>query len=426
MEAGAFRLLLPAVLAVAWLCAKPEPAGEELLREALVALDRGDLGAARRKLETVSKLTPGEPRVWLALAQTYWRSGLKKQAETAAGRAASLGGRDPLIQRGLAIFYTEAGRWEQAGRFESAYAKATGDRDAAVRAVLLFLEAGRAQVAIETALQALEKDDNHAKLRNVLGKAYRAAGDPGQALEAFQEAIRLNPYEEEYYFDLAQLLMAHHNFDAAIRVLEASKRIIARSEQLELALGVAYYGQRRFQDAVDAFLRTIDLAPKLPQPYVYLARILEHGGERLPEIRRQFAAYAAANPKDPAAQYRYAKVLIAGLPPGGYPAEAAEAEAVLRLALELKEDEWEPHLLLGTLLERKGELEVAARELERSAELAPDNPAPRFPLARVYLALGRKEEAQRQRTLFKELTLKQEKAVQERAASMKKLELRVQ
>lgn len=424
MEAGAFRLLLPAVLAVAWLWAGPEPAGEKLLREALVALNRGDLATARGKLEQVSKLTPREPRVWLALAQTYWRSGLKRQAETAAKRAASLGGNDRLIQRGLAIYYTETGQWEQAGRFESAYAKATGDRDAAVRAVLLFLEAGRAELAIETALQALERD-NHAKLRNVLGKAYRAAGDPGKALEAFQEAIRLNPYEEEYYFDLAQLLMAHHNFDAAIRVLEASKRIIARSEQLELALGVAYYGQRRFQDAVEAFLRTIDLAPKLAQPYVYLARVLEHGGERLPEIRRKFAAYAATNPQDPAAQYLYAKVLIAGLPPGGYPAEATEAEAALRRAIQLKEDEWEPHLLLGTLLERKGELEVAARELERSAELAPDNPAPRFPLARVYLALGRKEEAQRQRTLFKELTLKQEQAVQERAASMKKLELRV-
>jgi tetratricopeptide (TPR) repeat protein len=424
MGAGTFRLLLLSTPLAAWLWAGSDPASEKLLRQGLVALDRGDLTAARRDLERASKLNPREARAWLALAQTYWKIGLKKLADGAAGRAAAEGGKDPLIQRGLAIFYTEAGQWERAARFESAFAAATGDREAAVRGALLYLEARRPDAAIETALRALEKD-NHARLRNVLGKAYRAAGDPGKALEAFQEAIRLNPYEEEYYFDLAQLLMEHHNFDAAIRVLEASKRIIARSEQLELALGVAYYGQRRFPDAVGAFLRTIDLAPKLPQPYVYLARILEHAGDRLPELRRKFAAYAQANPKDPAAQYLYAKVLLAGLPPAGDPAEAAEAEAALRRALELKEDAWEPHLLLGTLLERKGEVEAAARELERSAALDPDNPAPRFPLARVYLALGRKEEAQRQRELFKELTLKQEKAIQERAASLKKFELTV-
>ncbi len=424
MGAGTYRTLLVAILAAVWLAAKPEAETENLLRDGLLALDRGDLAAARRDLEKASKLSPREPRAWLALAQTYWRSGLKRQAAAAAGRAASLGGNEPLIQRGLAIFYTEAGEWDRAARFESAYAAATGDRDAAVHAVMLFLQAGRAEAAIETAQRALAAD-NHAKLRDALGKAYRAAGDPGKALEAFQEAIRLNPYEEEYYFDLAQLLMAHHNFDAAIRVLEASKRVIARSEQLELALGVAYYGQRRFQDAVDAFLRTIDLAPKLPQPYLYLARILEHASARMAEIRRRFAAYAAANSNDPAAQFLYAKVLMAALPPGGYPPEAVEAEGLLRRALELKADDWEPHYLLGTLLERKGETEAAARELERSVELAPDNPVPHFPLARVYLKLGRKEEAQRQRTLFKELTLKQEKAIEERAASLKKLELTV-
>jgi len=407
-----------------WAGEAQQPAAEKLLRQGLVALDRDELAEARRNLEAASKLAPGEARIWLGLAQTYLKSGLRELADRMAARAASLGGKDPLMQRGLAIIYTEAGQWEQAGRFEAAFAAATQDRDAAVRAVMLFLQAGRADAAIETAQRALATD-NHAKLWNALGKAYRIAADPGKALEAFQEAIRLDPYREEYYFDLAQLLMAHHNFDVAICVLEASKRIIAGSAQLELALGVAYYGQRRFREAVDSFLRTMELAPEVTQPYLYLARILEHGADRMPEIRSRYAAYAAANPKDPAAHFLYAKVLIATLPPAAYPAEAVEAEALLRRALELKADDWEPHYLLGILLERKGNAQAAAAALERSAELSPDNPAPHLPLARVYLALGRKEEAHRHRALFRELTLKQEKAIEDRAASLKKLRLTV-
>lgn len=208
-------------------------------------------------------------------------------------------------------------------------------------------------------------------------------------------------------------------------MLLAGRRAIAGSAQLELALAVAYYGQRRFTEAVETLLRTIDLAPNVPQPYVYLARILEHVGERLPEARRRFAAWAAANPRDPVALSLYAKVLLAGPLQGTYPDEAAQAESLLRRAIELKEDDWEPHFLLGTLLERKGEHTAAAREFERAVELDPDNPAPHFPLARVLLALGRREEANRHRTLFKELTLKQEKAIQERAATLKKFELKL-
>jgi Flp pilus assembly protein TadD len=412
------------VLAVSILLGGEAPhQAEKLLREGLLALGRGELAVAQRELETASQLAPSEPRVWLGLAQTYLKSSLKEKARLAASRAITLGSNDPVIQRGLAIYFTEAGEWEAAGRFESAFAAATGDSDAAVRAASLFLRAGRPEQAVEAARRGLETN-NHARLRNVLGKAYAAAADPARALIEFQEAIRLNPYEEAYYFDLAQLLMAHHNFDAAIRVLQGSKRIIAKSPQLELALGVACYGQRRFADAIASFLRTMDLAPDVPQPYLYLARILEHAGERLGEATGKFAAWAAANPKDPVAQFLYAKVLMSALPPGGYPQEARRAEELLRRSLQLNEDDWEPHYLLGMLLERKGESAAAARELERSAELNPENPAPRFPLARVYLALGRKDEALRERSLFKELTLKQEKAIQERAATLKKLELR--
>lgn len=416
----------PLSLAVALLLLWPLRAQDytELFRQGLLALNGGDLAGARRHLESAAKLAAAEPRVWLALAQTYSKLGLKPEAEQAASKTVALGKDDPVIQRGLAIYHAENGDWERAAQFEAAYAAATGDREAAVRAVRLYIRAGRAELAVAAARQALDRE-NHAALRNALGAAHLAAGDPALAIAEYQEAIRLDPREETSYFDLAQLLMAHHNFDVAIQVLLAARRVIAGSGQLELSLAVAYYGHRRFPEAVETLLRAIDLVPNVPQPYVYLARILEHAGERLPDARQRFAAWAAANPQNPVAQYLYAKVLMAGLPAGAYPAEAVEAESLLRRAIGIKDGDWEPHFLLGTLLERKGELAAAARALERAIELNPENPAPHFPLARVLLALGRREEAQRHRTLFKELTLKQEEAIQERAASLRKFELRL-
>jgi Flp pilus assembly protein TadD len=221
------------------------------------------------------------------------------------------------------------------------------------------------------------------------------------------------------------MLMRHHNFDAAIVVLESSKKIIARSPQLELSLGVAYYGQRRFSDAVGSFLRTIELDPSIPQPYLYLARIIDQAGDRLPEIERRFAAYASLKPASPLGYYLHARAIFERLPPKGFPEDAAKAEELVRKSLSLKEDEWESHLLLGGLLERKEDFEGARAALERAIALSPGSPAPHLTLARVLLRLGRKEEAVRERNLFKEMTRRQETEIQERAAKIKRLNVTV-
>ena len=57
-----------------------------------------------------------------------------------------------------------------------------------------------------------------------------------------------------------KLCWGHEEFGQAAEALEDAQKVFSRSAQIELALGVAFYGQRRFPDAV-AILRTIELAP---------------------------------------------------------------------------------------------------------------------------------------------------------------------
>ena len=123
------------------------------------------------------------------------------------------------------------------------------------RAVSFYLQAGQPKPAIELAGKALAKE-KRADLHNLLGKAYEADGQFDKTIVELQKAIQLAPREEAYVFDLAYVLLVHQNFDVAIQLLESARKIFAQSAQLELALGIAYYGQRRFPEAVDAFLRT--------------------------------------------------------------------------------------------------------------------------------------------------------------------------
>ena len=79
---------------VAWLLL-PWPAGaagsQDDLRQGLAALNRNDLVHAREFLERAAKLDPRSAVVWMALAQTYLKSGQKDMAAQAAGRAEQFG-----------------------------------------------------------------------------------------------------------------------------------------------------------------------------------------------------------------------------------------------------------------------------------------------------------------------------------------------
>ena len=231
-----------------------------------------------------------------------------------------------------------------------------------------------------------------------LGKTYEANGQLEKAAAEYEQAIKLSPYKESYYFEAAHVYLLRQQFDAAVKILERGRRIFDKSAQLALALGVAYYGERRFADAANAFLRTIDIAPEVQQPYVFLSKMLDQAIDRLPDIMRRFETWASANPSDPLAQFVFAKGLLVG---GG---DQAKAEQLLRRSIGLKGDQWESHYELGVLLEKQRKLPEAATELERSIIINANQADVHYHLSRVYDRLGQSDKAAEQRGIHERLT----------------------
>lgn len=224
--------------------------------------------------------------------------------------------------------------------------------------------------------------------RNQVGKALADAAQ-------LREAVRLNPYEEAYHFDLAQALLRSAKFGEAIQSIEESRKVFARSPQLELAMGVAYYGQRRFEESAGAFLRVIALAPAIEQPYLFLAKMIDQTGLRLREVAASCEAFVRANPTRYVAQYAHAKALIA---------QGKDGEKPLRESIALNPKFAGTRFELGNVLEKKRQWEEAAREFERSSELDPKDPAPHYRLARIYERLGKRERALAERARHERLS----------------------
>jgi tetratricopeptide (TPR) repeat protein len=318
------------------------PTFEESFRAGLLALQRNDLAAAEANLQTAAKLAPANGRVWVALSQTYWKLKENGKADEAAAKAAALGSGDALVLKSLAIYYEEAGQLPKAAEAEAKF-------------------------------WVMTPQDHAAREK-----------------------------AESLYFDAVQPLLQRQKFSEAVAILEKARERINNSAQLELALGVACYGLRRFDEAADAFLRTIAIAPELDRPYLFLGRFLGQVPGRLPELTEQFVRYESANPASATGYLLHAKALNARS------IEPETARQLLEKAISINDRDASAHFELGAVFDRTQRYQDAAREFERAAEIDPADAATHYRLARVYDRLGKTDAARAQRELHAKLVQAQE------------------
>lgn len=315
---------------------------DELFRDGLLALRRNDLKTAETNLTAAAKLAPSNGRVWIALAQTYRKLTEPAKSEQAAAKAAQLSPNDALVQKSLAIFYTESGQGLKAAEAQTKYSILT-PQDAPIR----------------------EK-------------------------------------AESLYFEAVQPLLQQQKFAEAITILSKAREQLKDSAQLELALGVALYGVRRFDDAATAFLHTITIAPEIDQPYVFLGKFLDQIPGRLADVTKQFVKYQNAHAERPTGYLLHAKALIA------QSIEMQAAEELLKKAIAIDGGDPSAHFELGVIYFSTRRYEDSAKEFERSAELDPANPATHYRLSNVYSRLGKHDAARVERELHAKLAKAQD------------------
>lgn len=356
---------------------------------------------ARDNLEKAAQLDPTSPYPWASLAETYLRLKQPERASEAAVKAEKLGAQNPVVWHALAMFYSESGQFEHAAKLEAQYSGSPrADAGALGRAASLYLESGDPHAALDLAQAANER--MHApETEDLLGRALLANNQNAEGLKHLQAAWQAKASDPQIAFDYAQALLKQQNFAEAASVIEPALAANPEDAQLELALGVTRYGQRRFEDAIVTFLRVIDMAPDVPQPYEFLGRMLDQAGNHLAEITAADERLLARDPKNAKANLLLAKALLVS------DHLSARADTLLRNAIQLDAGDWESHYELGTLLASKHQYKEAASELQASIKLNPSQAMPHYHLARVYDRLGETQRADEEREIHKRLTSSQ-------------------
>ena len=359
---------------------------------AQAAFDAGRLTDARTMLATRR-----DAASQALLARVYFQLKLPERATVAARLAETTGAHLPEVQHQLALYYAQSGQRQRAALWEGKFAQSpVADPPAALRAAMLYAELRQWPETTKFGRLALAKQDRPA-VRRLLASAAEATGDALEAISQLRAVVAQLPYDEAAHSDLGQLLLRLGKFGDAATFLEEAQRKFDRSPAVELALGVAYYSQRRFADAGTRFLRVIELDGTVPQPYIFLAKMIDQLPGRVPEILARAEAWHRQERQSGFAPYVYARALqAAGI-------DDSQTKPLLLEAIRRDAKIWEFSFELGQLLERERDFPGAARAYESAATINDKIPEIHYRLARVYDRLGQPAKAERERLRHKQL-----------------------
>ncbi|MBV9760830.1 MAG: tetratricopeptide repeat protein [Acidobacteriaceae bacterium] len=287
---------------------------------------------------------------------------------------------------------------------------------------LLELQHGQLVEARADLERASRLDAKNAYVWSALAEVYLRSSEPKLAAAAAEKGEAIGGSDPVvahalamYYSDAGQIAHAakldaqiayywtktfleRGDFTQAAETAQTGLSGHPKDVQLVLALGVARYGQRRFEDAITEFLEAIRLDASVEQPYVFLGKMLDQAGGHLDEITKDYETWTRRDGKNAEAWLLLAKARLAA------DRRDAQGEGLLRRSIELNGNDWEAHYELGVLLAAKHNYAEAAKELERSIEIDPKQPMPHYHLARVYDRLGEPERAQAERDEHERLT----------------------
>ncbi|MGA7908292.1 MAG: tetratricopeptide repeat protein [Candidatus Sulfotelmatobacter sp.] len=381
-------------------------------------LDEGNIGAAADALEQALVLAPDDQESAYALAIVRVKSNQAELALPLLDKAfASLPSASRLVREGTVL--SSYGAYPQAlSLFEQAVKDSPDSYDAQYDLAVVRLEHFKdASGALEAAQHALTVKET-GEVHDLLGDICEAQGQYVEAVKHYEQAVRLDPSDDKFAFDLGAELIAHENYDAARTVFHAAQERFPRVARIYLGAGTAEFLRGKTEAAVDAYLKAVDLSPDYEPAYLFLGEAFSFSEGRSAEVVSRLSHFAGKKPESFGAQFYYGAALVKDMETGLNLASSDRATAVLRRAESLKPGDARVYYMLGEVLRLEKHLVEAAKEFQKSIALDPNYPEPLYKLGQVYLRLGEQGEAKAMFARHREVLAKTEADLYHRSSEI--------
>ena len=281
-------------------------------------------------------------------------------------------------------------------------------------APLLYVAVAQVALQNNVAEGAAELSRLLAQFKPREAEFYMMLGQAQNSVDAFEQALRIQPDSPRILIALAGALKSAGLFSRAAETLKRAIEISPRNTAAWYQSGALDFSLGHIPEAIDKMRKAVSLDPDFAGARTGLAEILWRAG-KIDEAQDKLREALRTNPYDPGAYDLIGRVLAGkgSAPESLFDFEKAtrlrpnyapylydyalelttanridDAQTQVRAALRADPDMAEAHELLGGLLAGKRQLPEAEREYAEAIRLKPDSARAHLDLARVLAAEG--------------------------------------
>ncbi len=278
---------------------------------------------------------------------------------------------------------------------------------------------------LETALHLVNRLLAHhsdARLHRLAGELEEKLGNPLAAVKEYEQAVRLDPSEENYFAWGTELLY-HRAVWQSLEVFRQGVKAYPASGRMLTGLGAAQFAGARYDKAAISFCRASDLAPENPTSYSLMGKVELASPDPLPCVESRLARFVQEQPDNAVANYLYAMAILKRHQLTNDSQAMGQARALFEKATRLDPSYGEAYLQLGILAYAKHDLAKAVAYYKQAIATRPQLAEAYYRLGVAYGRQGKDAEAQREFLTHDELLKKQAAAVEAKRRSIKQFEI---
>jgi tetratricopeptide (TPR) repeat protein len=230
--------------------------------------------------------------------------------------------------------------------------------------------------------RSIQKNPDFAPAHAHLGLLFMQGGHPMEAVPELREALRLDPARSDasdalvrILQDQAQLAVAAGDSEKTLALLIEARKYKPDNADVQFEFGMAALRMSLWQDALDAFQKTLKLRKDDSIALYSLGRAFG-GLSKFEDAREQFAHYVEVRPDDPSG-YCALGMTLAVLE------RSAEAREWFERSIALGPAQTEAYFRLGLLDLDAKDFDSATRDLRHVLDREPKHPGALAALGRV-------------------------------------------
>jgi tetratricopeptide (TPR) repeat protein len=275
---------------------------------------------------------------------------------------------------------------------------------------LALKQAGDFSQAREQVRKILEHENN-ADLHRLLGELDEKLGDPLAAVHEYQQAVRLEPSEENY-FQWGSELLLHRAVWQAKEVFSEGAEAYPKSARMLTALGTTLFASGLYDQAALRVCDASDLNPEDPAPYLFLGKIEKAAPIPLTCVEPKLARFAREQPENAAANYFYAIAVWKRHSPQENQQASHQVETLLTKAVTIDPKYSDAYLQLGILYFAQNNIRKAIACYLKAIEANSQLGEAHYRLGVAYDRVGESAKAKQEFEFHEEIEKRQAAAVE--------------